>query len=90
MINILPEASQIVEFDVMSIIFVVIILVAFIVGVVKGLIDIDYKGYFTLECNTHIARGGFTPDNVKWGVRDLADKVRGLANEFERLAGERR
>ena len=38
MINILPEASQIVEFDVMSIIFVVIILVAFIVGVVKGLI----------------------------------------------------
>ena len=38
MINILPEASQIVEFDVMSIIFAVIILVAFIVGVVKGLI----------------------------------------------------
>lgn len=38
MINILPEASQIVEFDIMSIIFTAIILIAFIVGVVKGLI----------------------------------------------------
>ena len=36
--NILPEATQIVEFDVMSIIFTAIILIAFIVGVVKGLI----------------------------------------------------
>ena len=60
------------------------------IPVVKALYEIGYDGYFTLECNTHIARGGFTPDNVKWGVRDLADKVRGLANEFERLAGERR
>ena len=38
MFDLLPEASQIVEFDVMSIIFTAIILIAFIVGVVKGLI----------------------------------------------------
>ena len=58
--------------------------------IVKALSDIGYDGYFTLECNTHIARGGFTPENVKWGVRDLADKVRGLANEFERLSRARK
>lgn len=38
MINIFPEANQIVEFDIMSIIFIIIILIAVIVGAVKGLI----------------------------------------------------
>ena len=52
--------------------------------VITALADIGYNGYLTLECSNYLHSGGFTPENVKWGVCDLALGARRLANELEK------
>ncbi len=50
---------------------------------VKALVDIDYKGYFTLECDKYFQNAGYTADNAFEGVKNLADAAKKLAKMFE-------
>ena len=50
---------------------------------VKALVDVDYKGYFTLECDRYLKNAGYTAENVHLGVKNLADAAKKLANMFE-------
>ncbi len=50
-------------------------------SMVKGLKEIDYKGYFTLECNSYLE--GYNTDNVLQGLKDMADSAKRLALMFE-------
>ena len=52
-------------------------------AIVKALADIDYKGYFTLECSYHLKNAGYTAENVHVGVQNLADAAKKLAYMFE-------
>ncbi len=49
-------------------------------AVTCALREIDYKGYFTLECDQ--ALRGYTEDNVADGVRRMADTARRLTDMF--------
>ena len=51
--------------------------------IVKALVDIDYKGYFTLECDAHYKNAGYTAENAFEGVRNLANAAKKLAKMFE-------
>ena len=48
-------------------------------AIVKALVDIDYQGYFTLECSYHLINAGYTAENVHLGVQNLADAAKKLA-----------
>ena len=52
-------------------------------AIVKALADIDYKGYFTLECSYHFKNAGYAAENVHLGVQNLADAAKKLAKMFE-------
>lgn len=49
--------------------------------IVKALKEIYYKGYFTLECGTFLR--GYNAENVYFGIKEMADAVRKLADMFE-------
>lgn len=51
--------------------------------VVKALKQIDYDGYFTLECSNFLA--GYTPENVLDGLVKMADSASRLARMYEGL-----
>ena len=51
------------------------------VPIVKALKEIDYKGYFTLECGTFLK--GYNSENVYFGIKGMADSVRKLADMFD-------
>ena len=51
------------------------------VPIVKALKDIDYKGYFTLECDSYLK--SFDKDSLHKGIQDMADAARKLADIFE-------
>jgi hypothetical protein len=50
--------------------------------VVKALKEIQYKGYFTLECNCYLE--GYNDDNVLQGLKDMAESAKRLALMFEK------
>lgn len=50
---------------------------------VKALVDVDYKGYFTLECDRYLKNAGYTAENASCGVQNLANAARKLAKMFE-------
>jgi len=52
---------------------------------VKALVEIDYKGEFTLEACYYLRNQGFTADNVFDGLKDLSASARKLADRFEEL-----
>ncbi len=49
--------------------------------IVKALKEIDYKGYFTLECGTFLK--DYDESNVFDGIQKMSQSVRKLANMFE-------
>lgn len=49
--------------------------------VISSLRDIGYKGYFTLEADTHLS--DFTPDNIEIGMQQMADAAHRLCDMFE-------
>ncbi len=49
-------------------------------GVVRALKDIDYKGYFTLECDQ--ALRGYTAENAAEGIGRMAEAARRLTGMF--------
>ena len=51
------------------------------IPIVKALKEIDYKGYFTLECGTFLRK--YDKDNVYSGIKEMADTIRKLADMFE-------
>ncbi len=51
------------------------------VPIVKALKEIDYKGYFTLECGTYLR--SYNKDTVYSGIKNMADTIRKLADMFE-------
>lgn len=51
--------------------------------IVKALKDIGYKGDFTLEADTHIAK--FAKDDVFRGVCEMAKSTRKLADMFDKM-----
>ncbi len=51
------------------------------VPIVNALREIDYKGYFTLECGTFLK--DYNKDNVFTGIKKMSDTIRALANMFE-------
>lgn len=52
-------------------------------AVVKALKEIDYNGYFTLECGEYLNK--FDKDNVHLGLRDMANAVKKLSEMYENL-----
>ncbi len=50
--------------------------------IVKALKEIDYKGYFTLECGTYLK--DFDENNVYEGLKDMSQAVRKLGDMFEK------
>ena len=48
--------------------------------IVKALKEIDYKGEFTLEANTYIAKYQGNPVDA---IKDLANSARKLADMFD-------
>ncbi len=53
---------------------------------VQCLIDIGYKGYFTLESCEYIRNRNIPAENAYEAVKDLADSARKLADRFEELS----
>ena len=51
--------------------------------IVKALVDIDYKGYFTLECDQYFKNSGYTAHNAFEGAKNLASAAKKLAKMFE-------
>ncbi len=51
-------------------------------GIIKALVEIDYKGYFTLEADRHLSN--YTKENAFEGVKALADVARKLAMMYEK------
>ena len=51
------------------------------VPILKALKEIDYKGYFTLECGTFLK--DYNKDNVNEGIMEMSKAVRKLADMFE-------
>ena len=51
--------------------------------VVKALHDIHYTGYFTLESASYLRK--YSPDDIKGGVKKMAQAARRLADMFESL-----
>lgn len=52
--------------------------------IVRALKDIDYKGYFTLECDSFLA-SSYTDENALDGMKKLASTARRLANMYEQM-----
>ena len=52
-------------------------------AVVKALMEIDYKGYFTLEADQYMK--AYNKDNAYEGVKRLSESARRLADMFESL-----
>lgn len=50
--------------------------------IVKALVDIDYKGYFTLECDQYFKNAGYTADSALEGAKNLASAAKKLAKMF--------
>ncbi len=50
--------------------------------VIKALKEIDYKGDFTLEADSHMKK--FTAENALEGVKELAESARRLVDMFEK------
>lgn len=51
--------------------------------IVKALKEIDYKGYFTLECGTYLK--DFNRDNVSEGLKNMAQSARKLVDMYEKF-----
>lgn len=51
--------------------------------IVKALKEINYSGYFTLECDRYL--NGRTPENVFDGIRELAEADKYLADMFDKV-----
>ena len=51
--------------------------------IVKALKEINYSGYFTLECDSFLK--GYTPENVFEGVKELAKADKYLADMFDKV-----
>ena len=47
----------------------------------KALKEIDYKGYFTLECDQYLH--GYTPENILNGLKDMAEVDKKIALMFK-------
>jgi sugar phosphate isomerase/epimerase len=52
--------------------------------IVKALKEIDYKGYFTLECDYYMPEAN-NDEMAKQRLKNLSNAVRILANDFENL-----
>ena len=52
-------------------------------AIVKALKEIDYSGWFTLECNNYLA--GYDSDTVFRGVQDMANAAKRLVRMFDSL-----
>lgn len=52
--------------------------------IVRALKDIDYKGYFTLECDSFLA-SSYTDENALDGMKKLASTARRLADMYEQM-----
>jgi len=52
--------------------------------IVKALKEIDYKGYFTLECDNYIPSDA-DEETLKRKLKDLSNAVKKLATDFENL-----
>jgi len=52
-------------------------------AVVKALKEINYNGYFTLECGEYL--NNFNKDNVHLGLKDMANAVKKLSDMYEGL-----
>lgn len=52
-------------------------------AMVKGLKEINYKGYFTLECGCYLDK--FNSENLLQGLKDMADSAKKLAHMFENI-----
>lgn len=52
--------------------------------IVKALKEIDYKGYFTLECDYYMPEAN-DEEMAKQRLKNLSNAVRTLANDFENL-----
>ena len=53
------------------------------VAVVKALKEINYNGYFTLECGDYLNK--FNEENVHLGLKDMANAVKKLSDMYEGL-----
>ncbi len=51
--------------------------------IAKALKEINYKGYFTLECGTYLK--GFNKDNVFDGLKDMANATRKFVAMYEKF-----
>ena len=51
--------------------------------IVKALKEINYDGYFTLECDSYLK--AFNAENVEEGVKNLSDSVKKLADMFDEM-----
>lgn len=52
-------------------------------SIVKALKEINYCGYFTLECDQYYNRAGYTADNVLEGAQNLATAARRLGGMYD-------
>jgi sugar phosphate isomerase/epimerase len=55
---------------------------------VRALVEINYKGDFTLESCYYLRNQGFSADNVLNGLKDMYAAARRLADRFEELSNK--